>query len=43
MQVATSQSGISVTLSYVPGGVEGDAFQGLMQAMEAIGTYVCLF
>lgn len=36
-QVATSQSGISVTLSYVPGGVEGDAFQGLLQAMESIG------
>lgn len=37
-QVATSQSGISVTLSYVPGGVGGDAFQGMVEVLEEIGA-----
>eukprot|EP00960_Hanusia_phi_P068980 766978-Hanusia_phi.AAC.2 len=36
--VATSQSGISVTTSHIPGGVEGDAFKGLMVALEELGA-----
>ncbi|KAJ1476936.1 Aspartate/glutamate/uridylate kinase [Baffinella frigidus] len=36
--VATSQTGVSVTLSYVPGGPEGDAFQGLLKAIGEMGT-----
>mmetsp|Transcript_65150 Transcript_65150/g.155423 ORF Transcript_65150/g.155423 Transcript_65150/m.155423 type:complete len:595 (+) Transcript_65150:20-1804(+) len=36
--VATSQTGVSVTLSYVPGGPEGDAFQGLLKALGEMGT-----
>ena len=36
--VATSQSGISVTTSHIPGGIEGDAFKGLMQALEELGA-----
>ena len=36
--VATSQSGVSVTISYVPGGPDGDAFQGLIKDLRELGT-----
>lgn len=36
-QVATSQKGISVTISYVPEGISGDSFQGLLKDLEEIG------
>eukprot|EP00288_Rhodomonas_lens_P014410 CAMPEP_0177696412 /NCGR_PEP_ID=MMETSP0484_2-20121128/3966_1 /TAXON_ID=354590 /ORGANISM="Rhodomonas lens, Strain RHODO" /LENGTH=606 /DNA_ID=CAMNT_0019207381 /DNA_START=194 /DNA_END=2014 /DNA_ORIENTATION=+ len=36
-QVATSQSGVSVTISHVPGGIEGDSFQGLLASLRRLG------
>lgn len=35
--VATSQSGISVTVSHVPGGMEGDAWAGMMEMLREFG------
>lgn len=39
-QVATSQKGISVTISYCPGGIAGDSFQGLIKDLEDIGGLI---
>mmetsp|Transcript_53724 Transcript_53724/g.86977 ORF Transcript_53724/g.86977 Transcript_53724/m.86977 type:complete len:605 (+) Transcript_53724:53-1867(+) len=35
--VATSQSGVSVTVSHVPGGLEGDAWIGVMEELRELG------